>query len=100
MPNSAAKRSMVIGVLRADCDNCNMLPRTAVQCDCGIRWRCFQVCRRRLDALAVCGCRSADCRLLRVCVGAAVEIADLGWQRDVFSGKAMRWVNHIRICGD
>ena len=79
MPNSAAKRSMVIGVLRvliviiAIC--CLGLQFSAIAASAGVA---SQVCRRRLDALAVCGCRSADCRLLRVRVGAAVEIADLG----------------------
>ena len=76
MPNSAAKRSMVIGVLRvliviiAIC--CLGLQFSAIAASAG-------VASKYADAdLAVCGCRSADCRLLRVRVGAAVEIADLG----------------------
>ena len=79
MPNSAAKRSMVIGVLRvliviiAIC--CLGLQFSAIAASAGVASKYADA---DSIALAVCGCRSADCRLLRVRVGAAVEIADLG----------------------
>ena len=70
MSNSAAKRSMVIDILRV------LIVIIAICC-LGLQVSAIAA-SAVVDALAVCGCRSADCLLLRVRVDTVVEIADLG----------------------
>lgn len=98
MSNSAAKRSMVIGVLRvliviiAIC--CLGLQVSAIAASAG-------VASKYADADSMHWLYAAAAVLIVACFESALvplwRLLTLVEKRDVFSGKAMRWVNHILI---
>ena len=98
MPNSAAKRSMVIGVLRvliviiAIC--CLGLQFSAIAASAG-------VASKYADADSMHWLYAVAAVLIVACFEFALvplwRLLTLVEKRDVFSGKAMRWVNHILV---
>ena len=92
MPNSAAKRSMVIGVLRvliviiAIC--CLGLQFSAIAASAG-------VASKYADADSVAAVLIVAC--FEFALVPLWRLLTLVEKRDVFSGKAMRWVNHILV---
>ena len=94
MSNSAAKRSMVIGVLRvliviiAIC--CLGLQVSAIAASAG-------VASKYADADSMHWLYAVAAVLIVACFESALVPLTLVEKRDVFSGKAMRWVNHILV---
>ena len=82
MPNSAAKRSMVIGVLRV------LIVIIAICC-LGLQFSA-------IAASAGVASKYADADSMHW-LYAVWRLLTLVEKRDVFSGKAMRWVNHILV---
>ena len=98
MPNSAAKRSMVIGVLR-------VLIVIITICCLGLQFSAIAasagVASKYADADSMHWLYAVAAVLIVACFEFALvplwRLLTLVEKRDVFSGKAMRWVNHILV---
>ena len=95
MPNSAAKRSMVIGVLRV------LIVIIAICC-LGLQFSAIAASAGVASKYADADSMHAVAEVLIVaCFEFALvplwRLLTLVEKRDVFSGKAMRWVNHILV---
>ena len=101
MPNSAAKRSMVIGVLRvliviiAIC--CLGLQFSAIAASAGVASKYADA---DSNALAVCGCRSADVACFEFALVPLWRLLTLVENVMSFRQGHALGESHSRICGD